>query len=76
MFEEQHVHHGHLVHHHNITFQRILFVVLEAHVARHVVFHGEHAVDGTGVVAGEVGDAAGSSARWCGDHDPISHLLV
>ena len=76
MLKQQHVYHGHFVHDHYIAVQRVVFVVLEPHVAGHVVFHRQHAVNGACLVAGEIRNAAGCPTGGGGDHHAVALLFV
>ena len=76
MFKQEHIYHGHLVHNHNITVQRILLIVLKMHLPRHIVFYRQHAVDGTRFISGQIGNTAGRAAGRRTDHHPVPLLFI
>ena len=54
MLKQQHIHHGHFVHHKHLAVQWILFIVLEGEPFVAVKLHLQQAVNGLCLIAGQI----------------------
>ena len=75
MREQQHVHHGHLVHDEDIAVERGVLVMGEGLLRVPVELHLEQTVDGLGLVARQVGDTLRGASRGGGDQHMLAELL-